>query len=177
MDGQPSYFDEGSIQEQEPGKKKLIITLAALTLVAVAGGGILLTLSGTLPNPFSKTKETEEVTEQALPSFAPRIITSQKALQKNLSNTMKTISSIVTPSGSKTATAPKYLDIQKYIDQAEKEPSLDKSYSLYVKAYTAMIAAYKETKDSKYLTAIVDLKKIVLRYPEYKEGDFPIATQ
>lgn len=170
MDDQPSYFDEGSIREQEPGKKKLIITLVTLTLIVVAGGGILLVLSGTLPNPFSKTKETEKITEQALPTSAPRVITTQKALQKKLSNTMKTISSIVTPT-------PKYLDIQKYIDQAEKEPSLDKSYSLYVKAYAAMITAYKETKDGKYLTAIVDLKKIALRYPEYKEEDFPIATQ
>lgn len=169
----PAFFDDGSIVEEAPGRKKFIFWLVIMVSLAVAGGVGLFILTDVYPNPLGKEKKISEGTPILKPQEAPRMILSQKALQKNLDNTVKDLKKKTVTAGASAPTQIKFDDIQLYIDQAGKEPSLDKSYSLYVKVYGLMIIAYKETKDIKYVAAMSNLIKIVVRYPEYKQGDFP----
>lgn len=181
MDNDQFYSAEGISEDSSPSKKRFIFPIIMI-LIIIAGGFGLLVLTGKLSNPLNKSGQTD-ITDEALPTAAPRTVTPVKTLQSKLATSVKNLTaSPNTPKASGTATtatitSSKIKDIQNYIDLAEKDTSLDKSYDYYVKAYVAMIVAYKETKDGKYLTALVDLKRIVVRYPEYKEGDFPIATQ
>lgn len=168
------YYSYEGVSEGEPPKKNFRIPIIILTVIVIASGVSLLVLTGRLPNPFKQAPQKVEVTEKDLPNSASKTAatkakktTSQKTLEKKLVESVAK-----TSTASKTATA-KYQDIQKYIEAAQKEASLDRSYQYYVKAYSVIQAAYKDSQDGKYTTAMADLKKIMVRYPQYKQGDFP----
>ena len=169
MDDQQFYSAEG-ISEQKP-KHNFIVPIIVLTLIIILGGVGLLFLTGKFSRP---EKKSEEITSQSLPSSTTKAPSSQKTLEKKLSNTVKNLaSSTASKPGSSAKPVSNYPDIQKYVDAAEKDTTLAGSYDFYVKAYAAMLIAYKQTKDPKYTGVMSDLKKLVVGYPQYKIGDFP----
>ncbi len=167
MDDQQQYYSYEGISEDQPPKHNFLLPIIVLIIIVVIGGGAVLFLTGKISNPFKKTEQKSgQITQKSLPTATTRTQIAKKPTQKALQNNLASIVSSA-------ATASNYSDITKYITLAGKEPSLDKSYQDYVKAYSAMVIAYKETKDPKYLTAMSNLKKVVVRYPEYVQGDFP----
>lgn len=70
--------------------------------------------------------------------------------------------------------APEYKDIIDYTNLSLAEKDINKKYQDYVKVFGKVSLAYQRTKNPEFLAILMELRKYLIAYPDYKEGDVVI---
>ena len=145
-DSSPVVIATNALSKKRFPKKVIFAGLTIVFVIAAVGLGV-----------FTITNRTQRKSVSITPN-------------QSLSPTKQLKKSIYDAFGSSN----QYQNIIDYTNLAKSEPDSTTRYEYYKKVFSKTHAAYTNTKDSKMLLVLYQLKDLATASPAYKEGDFVI---